>query len=113
MNVADFQRQLEETEKGYLRDIENAAKGVGKITPVVAIGSYARFLAEIKGDNDRAMTFYERMEKAVGVEQKAIAEQTKDLDDIDRKLQVVSAHCIYLGSFAQFLAGECNDVDRA
>ena len=43
-----------------------AAKGKGgRVTPVIALGSYAKFLAEVKNDSDRALTFYTRMEKAI------------------------------------------------
>ena len=54
--------QLEKIEETYLSDIKNASDGKGYIN-VIALGSYAKFLYEIKDEKDRAMTFYERMVK--------------------------------------------------
>ena len=55
--------QLEKIEQKYLDDIKEASEGRGKVSNVIALGSYAKFLYEIKGERDRAMTFLS-MEKA-------------------------------------------------
>ena len=40
--------QLEKIEETYLSDIKNASDGKGSISNVIALGSYAKFLYEIK-----------------------------------------------------------------
>ena len=123
--------QLEKIEQKYLDDIKQASEGKGKVSSVIALGSYAKFLYEIKGERDRAMTFFERMEKACDKEagefnidrnnsekensnrsKKAGAKPKRSAED-DPRLQYLSSHCIYLGSFAEFLEDTRQDLDHA
>ena len=116
--------QLEKIEETYLSDIKNASDGKGDISNVIALGSYAKFLYEIKDEKDRAMTFYERMVKACDkeVEEYNInrknnnnkKENTSNNNQMDDpKLNYLSSHCIYLGSYAEFLEETRRDVNRA